>query len=275
MLFRSALHPRLEAWFWREFIPRVDGAISLSHTGLAAALQRFPQLQRIPTGVIRHGFYQNTDACKVESARARLGLPQRAKVAMFFGAIRTYKNVALLAKAFRLVKDPDAILCIAGNPNSQQLAEEIQGEASQDPRIRLKLGFVSDEEIPLYLNATDLVVLPYREVLHSGSALLALSFNRPVLVPNLGAMAELQQDFSADWVRTYRGPLSHEVLGDGLQWTLQRRHAQCPVSEQYSWQNIGTETLRFYKMVLANPEPIPSPRTSASRKTGNTRANFS
>jgi beta-1,4-mannosyltransferase len=249
----EALHPRLESWFWRQFIHRVDGAISLSDSGLAAATQRFPQLEQIPTTVIRHGHYRDKGSYQRESARVRLALPEHATTALFFGAIRSYKNVDLLVRAFRDVKSPDAILCVVGNPNSMKLAGEIQKEASLDSRVHIKFRFVENHEVPLFLSAADLVVLPYRDVLNSGSALMALSCNRPVLVPNLGSMSELQKDFSSNWVQTYDGPLTAAVLEEGFSWAANSRHAECSLPKSYSWETIGNQTLLFYETVIANP----------------------
>ena len=44
--------------------------------------------------------------------------------------------------------------------------------------------FVPDGEVQHYLLAADAVVLPFKEILTSGSAMLALSFGRPVVAPH-------------------------------------------------------------------------------------------
>jgi len=245
-------HPRLEKWFWRQFIPHVDGAISLSHTGLAMGLEKFPRLRSVPTAVIPHGHYRTV--CEPsDKARAReiLGIAPGAKVIAFFGAVRAYKNVDALVRLFREVRDPDAVLFVAGDPNRADLAAAIEKEAAPDPRVRLRFAFVSDEEAGAILGAADLVVLPYREILHSGSAMLALSCNRPIVVPGRGSMGELQEEFGEDWVKTYRGELTAEILEESLEWGMQPRPAICPMPEKYDWASIGAETLRFFQQVAS------------------------
>ena len=64
----------------------------------------------------------------------------------------------------------------------------------------------------MYLPATDLVVLPYRDILNSGSAVLALSFDRPVLVPRRGSLGDLQNHVGRQWVRTYEGDIGAAEL---------------------------------------------------------------
>jgi beta-1,4-mannosyltransferase len=248
----EARHPRLEAWFWRHFIPRVDGAISLSSSGLEMAQQRFPRLRQVPTAVIPHGHYREQYPPPAGDSRAALGIPQQAKVVMFFGAVRAYKNVDLLIRAFRTVQREDAVLYIVGNPNSSDLAKRIERESSLDPRVALKFKFVDALEVSSFLSAADLVVLPYREVLNSGSALLALSCNRPVLVPALGAMGELKSEFSDRWVQTYSSQLDGPTLETALEWALSgARPALCPMPEKYNWSHIGLETVQFYKRVVS------------------------
>ncbi|MGC1383686.1 MAG: glycosyltransferase [Candidatus Acidiferrales bacterium] len=255
----EARHPKLEAWFWRRFIPRVDGAISLSAAGLAMALRRFPGFKEIPTAVIPHGHYRDQYPVTGEDGRRRLGISPDAKVIIFFGAVRAYKNVDVLVHAFRGVKSERAVLYVLGNPNSHELAAKIAAMALQDSRVNLKFEFVDANDVSAYLGAADLVVLPYREVLNSGSALLALSCNRPILVPDRGSMGELKSEFSDSWVRTYQGSLDSAKLESALEWSLLPRPEVCPMPEKYNWNHIGAETLRFYEDVLSQSQGARQP----------------
>jgi len=119
-----------------------------------------------------------------------LGLARNAKVLLFFGNLRRYKNVPLLIDVFRQCRDPDAVLYIASQPHADSaLCEETRARATGDSRIHVEIAYVPDEQVYLYFNSADLVVLPYRDIsnernlYNSGIALVALSFNRPILVP--------------------------------------------------------------------------------------------
>ncbi len=247
----EALHPSLERRFWRQFIPRVDGAISLSETGLSMARTKFPALQKVPMAVIPHGHYRDEYPKSPGQAREMLGIPPTARVVLFFGAVRPYKNVDALVRAFREVSTPDALLYIVGRPNTTALTDAILTEASQDSRVRIAFEFVKTEDVAKYMEVADLVVLPYRAILNSGSALLALSFNRPVLVPDLGAMGDLRDDFGDAWVQTFSGDIHARTLEAGLDWAASSRSAECPMPEKYNWQSIRSETVRFYEQVAS------------------------
>ena len=246
-------HPKLESWLWRTFIPRVDGAISLSAAGLAMGLEKFPRLREVPTAVIPHGHYRELYPAALGNAREKLGIPAGAKVLLFFGAVRTYKNVDVLIRAFRGVDCKNCILYIAGNPNAADLAEKIRAEAAQDGRVTLKFEFIDDKDVAQYFEAADLVVLPYRDVLNSGSALLALSMNRPILVPERGSMGELQAEFSPLWVRTFSGPIDTATLTSAIDWASEPRPATCPMPAKFDWRHVGAETAAFYRRVIAGP----------------------
>ena len=58
-------------------------------------------------------------------------------------------------------------------------------------RITMITGFVPDDELQTYFNACDITVLSYAEVLTSGSAMLSLSFGRPVIAPAIGFMRDV------------------------------------------------------------------------------------
>jgi beta-1,4-mannosyltransferase len=245
----DGLHPRLEKWFWAAFMSRVDAYIALTQSGRAAARERFPRLERIPSFVIPHGHYR--DEYPVNSnddARKQLGIRSGAKVLLFFGQVREYKNVPALIRAFRKTQE-DIVLCIAGRPSSENLAAEVRREACGDPRVLLHLYEVPKDRVELFFRAADLVVLPYRDILNSGAALLALSFNRPVMVPNQGAMGELQTSAGAEWVRTYSGDIDAAQLEDGLAWAATPARPHDLSLNHLEWPRLAEQTLHAYEEI--------------------------
>lgn len=245
-------HPVLERWFWRLFLPQVDGFISLSRHGKRMAERVFPALQDVPGFVVPHGHYRAAYPNEIDraAARAALDLDSAASVLLYVGRIRKYKNVPHLVRAFRQWAPSDARLLVVGHPASGTLRREIEAATSADERVCLTLEFVPDAAMQRYLNAADLVVLPYRDILHSGSALLALSFDRPVLVPDRGAMSELQTEVGSGWVRTYDGPLTPEELQSGLSWAEETtRGARAPL-DTLEWSVLARKTVDAYRAVI-------------------------
>jgi glycosyltransferase involved in cell wall biosynthesis len=243
-------YPRVEKWFWPAFLSRLDGFITLSESGLATARERFPELRNLPGSVVPHGHYRGEyPDDKQTDCRQPLGIGANAKVALFFGWIRDYKNVPGLISAFRGINDPETVLCIAGRefPGSSPSVREV---ADGDPRIHLHLQHIPAENVQTFFGAADLVVLPYREILNSGTAVLALSFNKPVLVPRKGAMSELQTLVGSNWVRTYEGELRTEELTRAIQWAKEEHRPGVAGLDSLEWNRVAEQTLAAYRRLL-------------------------
>jgi len=144
--------------------------------------------------VIPHGHFLDDypDEMDQAEARSRLDLDTDGPVYLFFGWIRPYKNVPRLVEHFRRLEDPDARLLVVGSTRSADLETELRELGADDPRVRTVLEFVPDEDVQLYMNAADVVVLPFqtegRTLLTSGSVLLAMGFETAVAAPDIGCI---------------------------------------------------------------------------------------
>lgn len=244
----ESFHPRLERHFWRAFTRKLDGFISLTRSGATLARARFPRLGDLPCFVIPHGHYRGAYPNEIsrEEARERLCLPPRARVVCQVGAMRPYKNLEGLIESFVGLDDDDAVLLLAGRPSSASMENALLRLASADARIRIHTGFVPDHELQIYLRAADLAAFPFSQVNNSGSAILALSFDLPVLLPRAPTTIELQEQVGASWVKTFTGRLSSEALSEGLRWAAARPDDVCRALDALDWQTIAQQTLRAY-----------------------------
>jgi beta-1,4-mannosyltransferase len=127
-----------------------------------------------------------------DAARQALGIPASTYVYSIVGACRPYKNLEALIAAFKRL-DGDCFLLIAGRFQSNDYQTRIGQLLAQLPasRFRMDAGFIANEKVQNYVVASDTLVLPYTEILTSGSAMLGLSFGVPVIVPDIGGMADV------------------------------------------------------------------------------------
>jgi glycosyltransferase involved in cell wall biosynthesis len=267
-------HPFMERCFWKMFTSLLNGYICLTEDGAARARQRYPSLRRIPGFVIPHGnirdAYPGTDITR-EQARFRLGIPASAKVLAFFGSIQPYKGVTELIETFAAIRDRDAFLVVAGRCSLPPIERaRLESIASADGRVLLHFEYIPNAEVACYIRAADLLVLPFREILNSGSAILSLALDRPVLVPAKGSMRELEQFAGADWVRIFQGDLSPALLQQELDRAtdnITRTNARCPVLQNgwdgLGWTDLAQMTLSAYHSVKRS-EPQRSSNISAS-----------
>ncbi|MBT2498954.1 glycosyltransferase [Agromyces sp. ISL-38] len=259
--------PVLRAMHRRLLVEEVDGLLSLTEGGLDAARAAYPELVDKPSAVTPHGHYRDDYDFAASRAEARIdrGIRADATLVVSVGMIRTYKNIPDLVRTVVSVKNEHLLLTVAGKPATDALAEEIRSAASGDARVALDLAFQSDAAIASWLRAADLVVLPYRAIQNSGSAILALSADRPVVVPALGAMRELQELVGSEWVRCYEGEFDADEFAQSIAWAHAPRSERAPL-DRLAWGGIARSTIEFYHHVRgdeAAASTIPVSQTSS------------
>ena len=248
-------YPGIETWFFQRFTCRLDGLLLLSSSALGQATSAYPSLYGLPAFVTPHGHYRGEYACAIgrDEARARLGIRPAAKVLLTFGQIRTYKNVEVAIHSFRALAETDLTLLVVGQCRDAFLRARLLAGACEDPRIRLVLEHIPKDEVQLYMKAADLVILPYRNILNSGAALLALSFNCPVLVPDRGAMRELQVAVGESWVQLYSDELNATDLLAALQWASKGDRESIASLSSFDWPAIADQTLQAFNYIAVQP----------------------
>jgi beta-1,4-mannosyltransferase len=206
-----------------------------------SARQALPRAAR-GAAVVPHGHYIGAYPHDVDAAtaRRRIGLPPGARVFLCFGQVRAYKGIPELLAAFDALAAPDVRLVVAGHPADRAVAAAVRRAAARDPRILPHLAHVDDADVQLYFEAADWVVLPYREVLTSGGALLALSFARPVIAPRRGCLVELGAGdgvlgYDPDAPDALRRALSEAAALDARTWRPRANAA----ARRFDWDGIA------------------------------------
>lgn len=240
------LTQRLAARLYHRIIVHGPEARRVVAQGLAVPPRRRERLLCVPHG---HFIGAYPDTVTRQQARRALGVPaQAAPVFVHFGRIRPYKGVWQLLRAFHGLALPEAALIVAGQPWDQATADELIRWAVADRRIALHCGFVPDERIQYFMKAADVVVLPYRDILTSGTAMLAMSFGRTVIMPRYGC--------ARDMVGISRGLLYDPEDPQGLAGAmrsatmvdLEARGAACrELALAADWDAIAGRTLAAYR----------------------------
>ena len=211
-------HPVLERVLWFGLDRFVTDVHALAAAGRDEVVAAHPPLARRRWHVVPHGDYleQTSGAPTREAAREELGLPG-APILASVGTLRRYKGAGDLLDAFSRWAVPNAHLVIAGRVASPKDADVLRSTAERDHRVSLTTTYVDESALLRVVTAADLVVLPYRTVLNSGSVVYALSAGRPVLVPRTPTFAELSERVGPGWVRTYDDRLDAEHLSRAVE----------------------------------------------------------
>jgi beta-1,4-mannosyltransferase len=248
----EAAHHRIQSLFFNGFLRLLDGVIFLSSASRQQALEKYPALRNLPSSIIPHGHYRPMLDSTISRAEARqqLALPPDKFLFLYFGQVRDYKNVPFLIREFlRMKQSRDAALVVAGLPVGDGLRNEIETlAAGRSDAIRLDLRHIPDETLHAYLAACDCVVLPYRQILNSGSVLMALSASRPVIAPGVGSLTEIADQVGDHWLHCYSGELNASHLEQALKSQPQNSSAS-PDLDPYDWPEIAAQTVGFYRQI--------------------------
>ena len=139
--------------------------------------------------VIPHGVDNQLKAISKNLARKTLHLPLNKKIILYFGYLTWYKGADIFLRIAKSDKNKNNYYVIAGGPSFTQKQEKhyqnYLKQFSSLPKNCFISGFVPEDKIPLYYNAADIVLLPYRVMISSSGPLsLAFSFNKPILLSN-------------------------------------------------------------------------------------------
>jgi beta-1,4-mannosyltransferase len=233
--------PRLTRWFLRS----LDGIIFLSAYSRDLIGDLYPESRNRDSLVTVHGHYRDASitpltACPVPTGDVRL---------VYIGQVRPYKNLEALVDA--ATKLSGLRLLVSGMAIDRSIVEALLVRAAQAPHITLDLWNTPVEEAKFeaIVDSADAIVLPYRNVLNSGTALFALSRNRPVLAPNIGSLPELRETVGSNWLYLYHGEFSQSVLIDFIAWMRRTKRGQVAPLDSFAWSRIGRDLGEFIESI--------------------------
>ncbi len=175
-------------WLARRVFQEVDLWIAISGAvarGLVSDGIGTDRIRRIPNGVDLSRFRPLAPAERAE-ARARLGWPDSARVALVVGRQVPFKGTAPFVKAWRAAAKPEGVLlAVAGD------GPEL-GRLEADPSVRL-LGWRRDPEV--LMGTADLLVHPSRDQEGMPNAVAeAMACGLPVAAFRVGGVEDLVTD---------------------------------------------------------------------------------
>ena len=178
--------------FTRYFLPQNHGFVTMSRAVLAD-LRRLKLKQ--PAQYQPHPLYDNFGPIvpKAEALR-HLGLDPRYRYLLFFGFIRAYKGLDVLLEAFadeRLRALPLKLIIAGEFYEDAAPYEALIKQYDLESRLVRHMHYIADEQVPDLFCAASLMVQPYKDATQSGVSQIAYHFERPMLVTDVGGLAEL------------------------------------------------------------------------------------
>ncbi|MBJ6111429.1 glycosyltransferase [Hymenobacter sp. BT523] len=142
-----------------------------------------------------HPLYDNFGPIKPKAeALAALHLADTAGHVLFFGFIRAYKGLDILLEAWadaRVAALPIKLIIAGEFYEDAAPYEALIRQHGLEGRIVRATDFIPNEKVVDYFCAADLVLQPYKNATQSGVSQIAYHFERPMLVTDVGGLAEL------------------------------------------------------------------------------------
>jgi glycosyltransferase involved in cell wall biosynthesis len=129
-----------------------------------------------------------------EDAKAELGLTGR-RVLTIFGFVVRRKGYEVALDALRRLPEDTALLIAGGcHPGDRSgFVEDVRASVSaqgMSDRVRIT-DYLTDEQIPLVMAATDVVLAPFTSMSNSGSLLRSIAYGKPIVASDLPATREI------------------------------------------------------------------------------------
>ena len=208
--------------------------------------------------IIPHGHYlpYTGDALPSRAeARAKLGLDPKRPVLLFFGQIKRVKGLDTLLRALpaAIAVHPETLLLVAGQVWKDDWGryQALMDELALVDHVRARIAYIPDEEVAAYYRAADVVVLPYRRIYQSGVLLMAWSYARPVVVSDVGGLAEMVRNGETGLLVEPDDPVAlagalNELLADRTWGETMGAAGRRLVEQEFAWGKIAERTAGLY-----------------------------
>jgi glycosyltransferase involved in cell wall biosynthesis len=234
--------------------------VSLEHARasrtLHRALAKRPEvLVELPNGVDTELFRPDIDGAPMRRA---LGLPDDAAVVAFVGVLddaHNFKRLDLLINALHALECRDVHLLVVGDGDQRPAYQAQAAQLGLADRCHF-VGRVAHQQLPPYLAAADLLVLPSDSVESFGLVLIeALACGKPVIASDLPGVSTIVRD-QTDGLRVPPGNADalaeamRALLSDPAQCVAMGRAGRERVVARYGWDVVADRIEEIYRDVL-------------------------
>jgi len=237
--------------FTRYFTKGCDGFITMSKKVLndIALFSSTPNKVYSP-----HPMYETYgDAVTMREAREKLGLAMDDRIVLFFGLIRHYKGLDILLEALGepAVKSAGIRLLVAGEfyeDKAPYLA--LIKKRGLEKQVIMHDRFIANEDVRYYFCAANLVAQTYRNATNSGVSMVGYYYGKPMLVTNVGGLAEIVPDRVCGYVVENSVV---DIAGCMVDYFANGREAEYSANvliekKKYEWKQFINTLLNLYNM---------------------------
>lgn len=170
---------------------------------------------------------------------------------IMYGNNSPYKGADILIDALQLLPESERTkwsVVIAGRTSIDYLT--LLESKAKGVNVKFIPSFVPDQQLYEMIDEADYIALPYRAISQSGVLLLALYFNKPLLISNLPSFKETLSGFTEDMFFESENPQSLAELimryCNGKIDIGRQKEIISKLNEVYSWDESAKKTANVY-----------------------------
>ena len=238
---------------WKE---RIEAILNTADVVITVSNSNRECVERLnvtaPVNVVPNGFRHDLFyPMRTETCRKTLNLPVDRKILLSVGNLVEVKGHTYLIDAMsEVVRERRDVLClIVGRGELKRRLEKKISSLGLEQYVRL-VGGKPHSEIPLWMNASNVFVLPSLRESFGIVQVEAMACGKPVVATKNGGSEEIV-------IPGKTGLLCDAADPQGLAESIVRAidapwdaNAIVKSSRFYSWENIGKEVLRMYNSII-------------------------
>lgn len=236
--------------FTKYFASSIDGFVTMSEK----VKNDVKLFSHKPTLVSPHPIFDHFgSAIPTLQARTQLGLGENDKIILFFGYIRKYKGLDLLIQAMKDIRIQQLgirLLVVGEFYDAAQPYINLVNSLALQNQITFYDQFVPDQEVTNYVSAADFIIQPYKNATQSGVTPLAYHFSKPMLVTNVGGLADTVPHLKVGVVTE---PTSEDIANGIVQlYDLGAAHFMPYIQEErkkYTWEQMTEKFLALHQQL--------------------------
>ena len=193
--------------------------------------------------------------CSKLEARRKLNLPQDKKIVLYTGHLYEWKGAQTLAEASQYLPENAEVYFVGGTK------EDIERFKIQNSRFEIQIiGHRPRQEIPFWLKAADILVLPdlaVKDILKYGASPMKMfeymASKKPIIASDLPTIREILNEKNAILIK----PDNPKELAKGIKEILENPELSAKISnqafqdvQQHTWQNRAKKIIEFIQLNL-------------------------
>lgn len=203
-----------------------------------------------PRKLLYHPVYDHFgEKLSMEEARKHLCLSMDDKVILFFGLVRNYKGLDILLEAVAKMPQREHVKVLVAGEFYEDKAHclSIIKTHGLENNVIIRDEFIPEDEVKYYFCASNIVAQPYRTATQSGVTQIAYHFETPMLVTDVGGLAEIVPNKVVGYVCKPEPQVISEQLSLFLSGNDEEKFRSHLPQEKlrFEWKNFANEMVTW------------------------------